>query len=136
VNAYSQVSPDAIILYLHEADQALYKKYIDEVDQMNVALHELFGHGTGKLLTRDPVTGALNYPPELINPLTGRKVENPYSNTESPNQRFGDIGSALEESKAEAVALYLNFFNETFSILCVKPHLNHYYSPWQRIRMG
>jgi dipeptidyl-peptidase-3 len=136
VNAYSQVSPDAIILYLHEADQALYKKYIDEVDQMNVALHELFGYGTGKLLTRDPVTGALNYPPELINPLTGRKVENPYRNTESPNQRFGDIGSALEESKAEAVALYLNFFNETISILCMKPYLNLMYSPWQRIRMG
>jgi dipeptidyl-peptidase-3 len=85
VNAKSQMTPDAVILYLHEADQALFIKYIDEVDQMNVALHELFGHGTGKLLTRDPVTGALNYPPDLINPLTGSKVDNPYSTTESPN---------------------------------------------------
>ncbi len=59
---------------------------------MNVALHEVYGHGTGKLLTKDAVTGALNYPLDLINPLTGRLIENPYLSTETTNQRFGSIG--------------------------------------------
>jgi len=52
---------------------------------MNVALHELYGHGTGKLLTKDAITGKLNYPADLVNPLTGRLIENPYLTTETQN---------------------------------------------------
>ena len=42
---------------------------------MNIAFHEIFGHGSGKLLTQWWETGEFNFDSEnLINPLTGEKI--------------------------------------------------------------
>ena len=42
---------------------------------MNIALHELFGHVSGKLLTQWWETGEFNFDSEnIINPLTGEKI--------------------------------------------------------------
>jgi hypothetical protein len=36
-----------------------------------VALHELLGHGSGKVFTKNTETGILNFPEDLKNPFTG-----------------------------------------------------------------
>ena len=48
-----------------------------------VALHETLGHGTGKLLIKDAQSGKLNFPSDLINPLTGKLIDKFYLSTES-----------------------------------------------------
>jgi dipeptidyl-peptidase III len=95
-------------------DYALSLKYADDSD----ALHELVGHGSGKLLTKNNVTGELNYPAKLTNPFTGEPITNPYLSTETYEQRFGKLAGAYEECRAEGIALYLAFFNETYEIFC------------------
>ena len=66
-----------------------------------VGLHELLGHGSGKLLERG------NFPANLTNPLTGKRVESFYEPGEDFKSVFSDVNSAYEECRAEAVALYL-----------------------------
>ena len=64
-----------------------------------VALHELFGHGTGKLLTQ--------IPDGLKNPFTGEDVKTCYQEKERFNERFGEISEAYEDCRADCIALYL-----------------------------
>lgn len=55
-NAYP-VPKASTIQFLYADDIELMCKYSKESLTLIVALHELLGHGTGKLLTKDMVTG-------------------------------------------------------------------------------
>lgn len=72
-----------------------------------MGLHELLGHGSGKLL-QEEADGSKNYPPNLINPLTGCPITSHYKHGETFDSRFGFMSSAYEECRAEAVGLYLS----------------------------
>ncbi len=85
---------------------------------MVTALHELIGHGSCKLLTKNNETGEINYPSDLLNPLTGEAISNPYGPNETFTQRFQKLAPVLEESRAEAVALYFLFMNDSYPIFC------------------
>jgi dipeptidyl-peptidase III len=89
---------------------------------MITALHELIGHGSGKLLTKNIENGETNYPIDLVNPITGEPIKNPYGTNETFNQRFKKLASAFEESRAEAVAFYFLFMNDTWPLFC-KPYI-------------
>lgn len=60
-NAYPRANK-ATMLYLSEKDMDLMEKYDKEALTLIVALHELLGHGTGKLLTKNVETGEFNFP--------------------------------------------------------------------------
>jgi dipeptidyl-peptidase-3 len=51
----------ANIKFISEADKDCMVKYGNDSLTLIVALHELLGHGTGKLFTKDVNTGELNY---------------------------------------------------------------------------
>ncbi len=76
-----------------------------------VGLHELFGHGSGKLLIRDK-NGECNFPCDLVNPLTGKRIDKSYEANETYDSKFSTIGSSYEECRAECVALYLSCYND------------------------
>ncbi len=76
-----------------------------------VGLHELFGHGSGKLLIRNK-NGELNFPSDLVNPLTGKHIDKFYEANETYDAKFSSFGSSYEECKAECVALYLSCYND------------------------
>lgn len=69
-------------------------------------MHELLGHGSGKLLKENP-DKTLNFDAKLINPLTNKPVETYYKEGQGYDSVFGTIGSAYEECRAESVGLYL-----------------------------
>lgn len=105
-NILSAKAPNEEITFVHESDLELYNKWDSRAFELQVANHELLGHGSGKLFTEN-TDGKLNFDPETINPLTGKKVTTWYKPGQTPGSVLGEISSSLEECRAEAVAMYL-----------------------------
>ncbi len=56
-NANSPPDKATMNLFMDEKDFEIFQNYSTEPDILVTALHELIGHGSGKLLTKDNVTG-------------------------------------------------------------------------------
>ncbi|EAW11029.1 dipeptidyl peptidase III [Aspergillus clavatus NRRL 1] len=73
-----------------------------------VVLHEILGHGTGKLLHEDS-PGKFNFnkdhPP--LNPLTRRPTVHWYQPQETWTGVFADLATTVDECRAELVGAYL-----------------------------
>ncbi|KAL4893275.1 peptidase family M49-domain-containing protein [Aspergillus ambiguus] len=73
-----------------------------------VVLHEILGHGTGKLLV-ESTPGSFNFDPEHPpnNPVTGMPVETWYRPGQTWTGVFEDIATTVDECRAELVGAYL-----------------------------
>ena len=82
-----------------------------------VVLHELLGHGTGKMLVEDP-RGKFNFdidnPP--IDPLTSQPIESWYGPGDTWTGRFEDLATTVDECRAELVGAYLMDDKELLSM--------------------
>jgi len=81
-----------------------------DMQNLNIAIHELLGHGAGKLLTECTTDGKgpnfdLANPP--LSPLTGKPITSWYKKGETYNVKFGDIATSMEECRAECVGAFL-----------------------------
>ncbi|KAK3056253.1 hypothetical protein LTR09_002760 [Extremus antarcticus] len=107
-NVLSAASPNEPTPFIREEDQTVYDKYKDEAFEVQVGLHELLGHGCGKLL-QETEPGKYNFdihnPP--ISPVTGEKVSTYYKPGETWGSVFGGMGPSYEECRAECVAMSL-----------------------------
>ncbi|KAI1362003.1 peptidase family M49-domain-containing protein [Xylaria arbuscula] len=76
---------------------------------MWVVLHELFGHGTGKMMVETKEGGGYNFdiknPP--IDPVTGRTIAGWYRPGQTWTGQFGDLATTVDECRAELVGAYL-----------------------------
>lgn len=93
----------------------MYANYRDQAFEVQVGLHELLGHGCGKLL-QETSPGEFNFdiknPP--VNPLTDRPVDSWYKPGQTWGSVFGGLAPTYEECRAECVAMLLSC---DFSIL-------------------
>ena len=107
-NVLSAKSPNEPIPFIRAADDALYRKCRDPAFEVQVGIHELLGHGTGKLL-QETEPGVYNFdhanPP--INPVTNKPVSTWYKPGQTWSSVFGPIASSYEECRAECVAMVL-----------------------------
>lgn len=56
---------DEEVTFIHESDLELYNKWDSRAFELQVANHELLGHGSGKLFT-ESADGTLNFDPEVL----------------------------------------------------------------------
>ena len=83
--------------------------------QVMVAGHELFGHGSGKLIYRNEKTGQCPVSAEApVNP--GKVINSCYEKGETYSSRFGNIGTSFEECRADLSGLWLEHFPEMYSL--------------------
>lgn len=102
--------------HLIDADFEAYKKHFVTALSVNVGVHELLGHGSGKLLTENS-DGTFNFDKATLkNPFTGNLVESWYKPGESWGSKFGGLANAYEECRAEAVSLYLGVESDILEI--------------------
>lgn len=93
---------------VEEYERERYQKYRFHVYYLWVVLHEILGHGTGKLLMENPA-GQFNFdrnnPPS--NPLTGKPVDSWYLPGQTWTSVFGDLATTVDECRAELVGAYM-----------------------------
>ncbi|KAL2703921.1 hypothetical protein AAEP93_004992 [Penicillium crustosum] len=107
-NVLSAKAPNEAIPFIAESDQEIYRAFRDPAFEVQVGIHELLGHGTGKLL-QETAPGEYNFdiknPP--ISPVTNKAVSTWYKPGQTWSSVFGSIASSYEECRAECVAMVL-----------------------------
>ncbi|KAJ6259529.1 hypothetical protein Dda_5166 [Drechslerella dactyloides] len=107
-NVLNAKSPSEKITFIDEKDLALFERLRGPAFELQVGLHELLGHGSGKLL-QETEKGVYNFdkdhPP--VSPLDGKPVDTYYKVGETWGSVFGATAASYEECRAECVAMYL-----------------------------
>ncbi|KIK08637.1 hypothetical protein K443DRAFT_672163 [Laccaria amethystina LaAM-08-1] len=106
-NVLAAKAPNEELTFIHPDDVELYHAWDSRAFELQVANHELLGHGSGKLF-EEYADGSKNFDPSKIsNPLTGKSITSWYKPGQTPGSVLGGVSSSMEECRAEAVALYL-----------------------------
>ncbi|PGH30904.1 dipeptidyl-peptidase III [[Emmonsia] crescens] len=107
-NVLSAKAPNEPVPFIREQDLQLFRDYRDPAFEIQVGIHELLGHGTGKLL-QETAPGKFNFdisnPP--ISPITQKPITTWYKPGQTWSSVFGSIASSYEECRAECVAMAL-----------------------------
>ncbi|KAL8924078.1 MAG: hypothetical protein Q9208_004215 [Pyrenodesmia sp. 3 TL-2023] len=108
-NILSAKAPNEPIPFIHPRDLDVYQVNRDQAFEVQVGIHELLGHGTGKLL-QETEPGKFNFdeidPP--ISPVTKKPVTTYYKPGQTWSSVFGGFSASYEECRAECVAMALS----------------------------
>lgn len=114
--------------FLRQEDAEVYSLHRARALEVQVALHELLGHGSGRYLRCD--NGVKNFTEGLVNPITGKPVTY-YSDAMTFQSVFKSLGSSLEECRAETVGLTLVHHPKVVEILGITP--DEQYISWLQL---
>lgn len=92
-----------------------FNKYQTKAYLVQVAGHELFGHGSGRSIYADKKTGKCNL--TLTTPIDPHhKISTCYAQGESYSTKFKDIGTSYEECRADLAGLWLQNYEEMYEL--------------------
>ncbi|OAQ95982.1 hypothetical protein LLEC1_02851 [Akanthomyces lecanii] len=103
--------------FVRPAEVQDFRAYNPIIRFIVTAIHEVLGHGTGKLLT-EVSAGKYNFDKESmpINPLTGQPVETWYRPEQTWTSVFEKLATSVEECRAMLVSYYLADNKEVLSV--------------------
>ncbi|KAL9953202.1 hypothetical protein ACROYT_G040579 [Oculina patagonica] len=106
-NVLAAQSVDKKVTFLSDKDQELFTKLKAPAFEVQVGLHELLGHGSGKLFVKRN-DGTYNFDIDSVKHTeTGEKISSWYTDGETWYTRFAELSSSYEECRAECVGIYL-----------------------------
>ncbi|CAH8620959.1 unnamed protein product [Dicrocoelium dendriticum] len=106
-NVLSAKFKDQKAEFLSDTDKPVFLANVESAFEIQVGLHELLGHGSGKLFRRNE-DGTYNFDVENTKDfITGGPVQHWYEPGENWDNKFASLSSAMEECRAECVGLYL-----------------------------
>lgn len=110
-------NPNRPCHYVHPSDAKGFSGCNHIIRFIETAVHELLGHGTGKLLT-ETTPGMFNFDRENlpISPLTGKAIETWYQPGQTWTSVFGKLATSVEECRAMLVSCYLGDDKEMLSM--------------------
>ena len=89
---------------------------------LHIALHEMLGHGSGKIFMESK-GGWLNFNPKTTRKLLSNElVTSWYKSGESWNNKFGNISTSFEECRADLCGLYLHPQPLAYQIFGIASH--------------
>ena len=102
--------------FLTKTDQDLLNAHKFLVFDIIVGLHELLGHGSGKLFNQF-ANGSFDFDAASIGSVGPYgPVNHWYKPGETYESNFGKLGSSFEECRAETVATHLSLFPQVLAI--------------------
>eukprot|EP00794_Sanderia_malayensis_P020439 gene20439-22454_t len=115
-NVLKCYTKDKNITFIEQSEKELFSELRGPSFEVQVGLHELLGHGSGKLLAENK-DGTFNFDKESVKDmLYQQKVASWYKPGETWDSVFSTISSTYEECRAECVGLYLSIPKEILSI--------------------
>lgn len=106
-NVLTAAYKDNKVSFLDAEDTELYVKLKIESFEVQVGLHELLGHGSGKLFVKQE-DGSFNFDKNTVEHTeTHEKINKWYNYNETWDSKFSTIASTYEECRAECVGIYL-----------------------------
>lgn len=116
-NVLNAQAPGEVITFLSDSDRPLFEEFRGKSFEVQVGIHELLGHGSGKLLEQAK-DGSYNFDPKNppVNPFTGKPVQTWYKAGETYPSKFGSIASSYEECRAECCGIYLSTDREILKV--------------------
>jgi dipeptidyl-peptidase-3 len=108
LTASYSVAGDQRISFVKDADQELYKTLKSHAFEVQVGIHELLGHGSGKLYHQNTDDAKALLSEKVINPLTQAPITGPfYAPGATWGSTFASLAPSYEECRAECSGLYL-----------------------------
>lgn len=101
---------------------ALYKAWKSRSFEVQVGIHELLGHGSGKLFQQGTPEAEALVSSGFLHPLTQQPVTGPfYAPGATWNSTFGKLSPSYEECRAECTGLYLCLEEDVLQVFGVEP---------------
>ncbi|KAI0885173.1 dipeptidyl peptidase III [Annulohypoxylon maeteangense] len=94
--------------FIEDSEMEVFQKHKYPAYHWWVVLHELLGHGTGKMMIEEPAN-KFNFDPmnPPASPLNGKPIKSWYKPGQTWTGEFGDLATTLDECRAELVGAYL-----------------------------
>ncbi|KAL8936847.1 MAG: hypothetical protein Q9216_004714 [Gyalolechia sp. 2 TL-2023] len=93
--------------FIHASEAATFQKSKYPAYYIWVVLHELLGHGTGRLMTEEYGKFSFDKENPPHNPLTEAPITSWYRQGQTWTGVFGDLATTVDECRAELVGAYL-----------------------------
>lgn len=98
----TQLSP-----FVEPSEAARFQRHKYPAYYIWVVLHELLGHGTGKMMAEEDGRYNFNATSPPINPLDEQPITSWYHSGQTWTGVFGDLATTVDECRAELVGAYL-----------------------------